>query len=99
MAEFKVTPSVLRQKANDLRSLNQKFNQEVENMTSTEQKLTQMWEGDARNEFHNAFVTDVQKMGQFHQNIELYAQALESSAQKYEDAEMKNVSTASTRNS
>lgn len=99
MAEFRVTPSVLRQKADELNALNGKFKTEVDTMIGNEQRLSDMWEGEARNAFHNAFNNDRQKMDHFHQNIEFYVQALLTSAQKYEEAESKNVSTATTRNS
>ena len=99
MAEIKVTPSVLRQKADTLRTLNQKFKAEVDKMIGIEQRLSDMWEGEARNAFHNAFNTDRQKMDRFYQNIDRYIQALLQNAQKYEEAEQRNTSTATTRKS
>ena len=99
MAEIKVTPSVLRQKADALRALNSKFKSQVDKMIGIEQRLSDMWEGEARNAFHNAFNTDRQKMDRFAQNIELYVQALLRNAQKYEEAEQRNTNTATTRKS
>ena len=99
MAEIRVTPSVLRQKADELKTLNAKFKTEVDTMIGNEQRLSDMWEGEARNAFHTAFNNDRQKMDRFYQNIELYVQALLANAQKYEEAESKNTSTATTRNS
>ena len=99
MAEIKVTPSVLRQKADTLKMLNSKFKAEVDKMIGIEQRMSDMWEGEARNAFHNAFNADRQKMDRFYQNIELYVQALQQNAEKYEEAEQKNTATASTRKS
>lgn len=97
MAEIRVTPSELRRKADDLRNLNQKFWNEVDTMIDNERQLSGMWEGEARNAFHTAFEADKGKMERFHANIELYVQALLENAQKYEEAENKNTTTATTR--
>lgn len=97
MAEFKVTPSVLRQKAEELKALNGKFKTEVDTMIGNEQRLSDMWEGEARDAFRTAFNNDRQKMDVFYQNIEFYVQALLNSAQKYDEAETKNITTATNR--
>ena len=99
MAEIRVTPSELRQKSDTLKGLNQKFKAEVDKMIGYEQRMSDMWEGEARNAFHTAFNNDRQKMDRFYQNIELYVQALLTNAEKYEEAEQKNTATATTRKS
>lgn len=97
MAEIRVTPSELRSKADELERLNGQFKQEVTSMTGYEQELAGMWEGEAQKAFRKAFSDDKQKMDLFAQNIERYVQALRADAQKYEDAEQKNVGIATTR--
>lgn len=97
MAEIRVTPSELRSKADELERLNSQFKQEVTSMTGYEQDLAGMWEGEAQKAFRKAFSDDKQKMDLFAQNIERYVQALRDDAQKYENAERKNVDIATAR--
>lgn len=97
MAEIRVTPSELRSKADELERLNGQFKQEVTSMTGYEQDLAGMWEGEAQKAFRKAFSDDKQKMDLFAQNIERYVQALRADAQKYEEAEQKNISIATAR--
>lgn len=97
MAEIKVTPSILRNKADALKGLNSKFRTEVGNMVGYEQRLSESFEGEAQREFHKAFNDDKQKMDIFASNIDTYVQALLDSAEQYEQAEQKNLTTASTR--
>lgn len=97
MAEFRVTSRELRSKASELRQLNSQFKKAVEEMTATEQQLVGMWDGDAKDAFHNAYNNDKSQMDTFYQTIERYCQALENNASKYETAEQKNLNTASTR--
>ncbi len=97
MAEIKVTSTELKSKAAELRQLNNQFKKAVEDMTSTEQQLMGMWDGETKEAFHNAFNNDKTQMDTFYQTIEKYCQALEDNAAKYETAEQKNLSTASTR--
>jgi len=99
MAEFKVTPSELRNKALTLRNLNQQFRSQVTAMIGYEQQLAGMWEGEAQRAFRKAFNDDKQKMDRFAENIDKYIQALETDAAKYEEAEQKNLGVASTRKS
>ncbi|MDE6590514.1 MAG: WXG100 family type VII secretion target [Oscillospiraceae bacterium] len=97
MAEIKVTPSELRKKAEMLRQYNAKFRSEVQNMVGYESQLATMWEGEAQKAFRKAFNDDKAKMERFASNIDLYIQALETDAQKYEEAEQKATSIATER--
>ena len=97
MAEIKVTSSELKRIAGELRQLNSNFNNTVDEMTTTEQQLMGMWDGEAKETFHNAYVSDVGQMDVFYQTIEKYCQALENNASKYEQAEQQNINTAATR--
>lgn len=97
MAEIKVTSRELKSKASELRNLNNQFKKAVDDMTSTEQQLIGMWDGDSKEAFHKAYNSDKSQMDVFHQTIERYCQALESNAAKYENAEQKAVNTATTR--
>lgn len=97
MALIQVTASQLKTKANELRSLNGQFKAQVGNLESQEAALASMWEGEAKNAFHTAFNNDKVQMDNFYNLIEKYCQALETIAQKYEQAEAQNLQTASNR--
>ena len=97
MAEIKVTSGELKNNANELRQLNNQFKKAIDDLTSSEQQLVGMWDGEAKEAFHNAYNSDKAAMENFFQTIEKYCQALESNAAKYEAMEQKNLSTASTK--
>jgi len=98
MAEIRVTAQELRTKAGELRDKNGGFKNQVATLESQEGELIGMWEGQARDMFDQQFKKDVTQFNSFYTLINEYAQALETIAQKYEQAEAVNVSTASTRN-
>ncbi len=56
-----------------------------------------MWEGTARDTFHQAFLRDRQQMDAFYQLIEQYVQALLEIAARYEQAEARNRELAAAR--
>ena len=97
MAEIKVTSGELRNRASELRQLNTQFRKAVEEMTSNEQQLINLWDGEAKEAFHQAYNNDKSQMDVFYETIEQYCQALEENAAKYENAEQKNLDTASNR--
>lgn len=97
MAAFTVTASQLRTSASQLRALNGQFKSQVGSLESQEAALAAMWEGEAKNAFHNAFNRDRRQMDNFYKLIDQYCQALENIAKKYELAERQNVSTAKKR--
>ena len=96
MAEIKVTPQQLKEKANDLESYNRKFRSEVEKMVGYEEQLAGMWEGEAQKAFRKAFNDDRLKMEQFALNIDTYVLALREDAQRSATAEntATNIATA-----
>ena len=97
MAEIKVTSQELKNKAAALRQLNKTFKNKVAEMTQNEQRLMTMWDGEAKDAFHKAYISDKGQMDAFYQVIEQYCVALEKNATKYEQIEKKNLSTAATR--
>ena len=94
---IQVTTATLKNKANELKSLNSKFKSQVENLKSAESSLNGMWEGEAKTAFHKAFTQDITQMHNFYNAIEQYVQKLDQIATAYEQAEKKNISTATTR--
>ncbi len=97
MAMFQVTSAKLKSTAGELRGMNGKFKNKKQELSDKEQALCQMWEGEAKNAFHAAFLRDGQQMDAFYQLIEQYVEALLEIAKKYEIAEARNVQLASGR--
>lgn len=97
MAEIKVTPKELRNKAQELQNLNKQFRSEVEKMVGYRTQLDSMWDGEARMAFDKAFDTDKAKWDTFARNIDDYVQKMIETAETYETAEQNNLQTASTR--
>ena len=98
MATFRVTTNDLKSRAEELRALNAQFKNEVANMEALEGSLSGMWEGEAKETFHNAFTSDKVQMDNFYNAIEMYANVLTNIATRYEQAESVNTDTATTRN-
>lgn len=97
MAFFQVTSSELRNKASRLQELNGQFKAKAAELGEKEASLCSMWEGEAKNAFHQAFLNDRQQMDAFYQLIGQYVQALLEIAARYEEAEARNREIASAR--
>ncbi|MDO4303072.1 MAG: WXG100 family type VII secretion target [Bacillota bacterium] len=97
MAFFQVTSSELRNKAARLQELNAQFKAKAQELSDNEACLCGMWEGEAQNVFHQAFLRDRQQMDAFSQLIGQYIQALLEIALRYEQAEAKNREIAAAR--
>ncbi len=97
MARFRVTAREVRRTAENLRSQNRYFNSQVNSLQNSERRLHGMWEGQAHDAFHNAFMHDKDYMARFHQLIEQYCRALDEIARQYEEAERRNLHTARER--
>ncbi len=95
--QLTVTTTTLKAKAEELRALNSKFKSEVANLESQEATLNGMWEGEAKDVFHQNFSKDVIQMNNFYNAIEKYVQVLNNIAVEYERAEQNNVNIASTK--
>ena len=97
MALIRVTAAQLKAKADELTGLNTSLKTNVKDLESCEQNLASMWEGQAKDAFHQAFHNDKVQMGNFSMLIEKYVSVLLNIAAKYEQAEGMNTETASTR--
>lgn len=95
MADFKVTVPQLNAQAENLNELNGRFKTAVEQLVSSETSLNSMWDGDANDAFHNAFITDKGKMDEFYNLILVYVQKLNTIATRYTQTENTNVQIAS----
>lgn len=94
---FIATPAQLRAKAEELSSLNNSFKMNVSELEAEEQNLMGMWEGQAKEAFHQAFSSDKIQMTNFSTLIEKYVASLLTIAAKYEEAERINTETATAR--
>ena len=98
MAFFQVTSSKLRNTAGRLSDLNSQFKAKAAQLGEQEAALCGMWEGQAKDSFHQAFLRDRQQMEAFEHLIGQYVQALLEIAVRYEQAEARNREIASARN-
>ncbi|NBJ93585.1 WXG100 family type VII secretion target [Parablautia muri] len=98
MAFFQVTSSQLRSKAGKIMDLNSQFKAKATQLGEQEASLGSMWEGMAKDAFHQAFLRDRQQMEVFCRLIEQYVQALLEIVARYEQAETRNREIASARN-
>lgn len=98
MSFFQVTPRELRNRAGRISELNSQFRAKETELAEQESALCGMWEGGAKDAFHQAFTRDRQQMDAFHQLISQYVQALLEIAARYEQAEARNREIASARN-
>lgn len=98
MSFFEVTSGEVRTKASALQQLNQQFKSKATDLSEKEQGLVNMWEGSAKNSFHQAFTKDKGQMDVFSQLIDQYVMALNEIAQKYDEAEQRATELATARN-
>lgn len=98
MAFFQVTSSELRNRAERVSDLNRQFKAKTTELAEKENALCGMWEGQARDTFHQAFDRDRRQMDIFYQLISQYIQALLEIAARYEQAEQRNRELAAARN-
>ena len=98
MSDFQVTPSVLRGNADQLSELNARFKGSVDALVNSETALKSMWEGEANDAFHVAFMNDQGKMNEFSGLIEQYTERLRQIALRYEQTEQNTTGIASNRN-
>ncbi len=97
MADFKVTTTVLRTQADELTELNGRFKSSVEKLVTSEASLNSMWDGEANDAFHTAFMSDKGKMDEFYNLIMQYIERLRTIAVRYEQTEQTNTEIASSR--
>ena len=97
MSFIQVTAEELKNRASQLQGLNMKFQAEIENLMNCQNNLSSMWEGEAKDAFYQAFMRDKGSMDNFKDAINGYIQALNTIAARYEEAEKRNLSTASSR--
>lgn len=97
MSAFSVNTATLKTKSGELNDLVTRYRVCVEQLVATEASLNSMWDGEANDAFHAAFVTDKAKMDQFANLINQYIDKLMSIAARYEQTEQVNTEIAANR--
>ncbi len=97
MAKIRVTPQTLRNRANELETLNNKFKNEVTNLRNLNSTLGNQWKGDSRNAFDREFQKDATKFDAFRDGIQNFIRVLRENADEYDRVENTNTSIASVR--
>ena len=97
MSYLRVDIGELVRTANDLNELNESLKNRINNLISQEAALNNMWEGEARERFHNAFNSDINQMKVFSDTVSKYVEVLLKIAQSYAEHESQNVQVANTR--
>ena len=72
MAEFTVTPSELKNKANELQKLNAQLKIKIAELEQAEGNLSSMWEGEAHDAFSAALKRDKVQMDNFHLKMKIH---------------------------
>lgn len=97
MAMIRVDTGTLRSKAAQLRQMANDFKSRVNNLESDESSLYGMWDGQAHDAFHNAFISDKNQFLVFYNGILDYARTLENFASDYERREQTAIQVAKKR--
>jgi len=97
MALIRVTAKEVQRTAEQLRTLDQNFSNQVNNLVSAEGNLNSMWDCEANDAFHAAFNSDKEYMTQFYNLLNKYCEALDNIAAEYARTEAKAAEIASRR--
>ena len=97
MARFRVSTTVLRNKASDLETKNNQFKNQVDKLREACNACCSKWEGPARDRFLQEFTNDADKFELFRNGINTFIQQLRADADEYDKTENLNTSIAATR--
>ena len=97
MAEFQVTATELKEKAELLRQLGERYAKKVQELILAQRKLSASWEGAGKEAIDRVFQEDCMKMDLFRQTVEEYYQVLQQIIAGYEQAENRNIGIVGTR--
>lgn len=97
MARFRVTTRQLRDQADKLETMNNKFAQAVNKLREGCASLGSKWEGPARDKFVEEFNKDAEKFDLFKNGITTFINQLRTDANEYDKTEEANRAIAATR--
>lgn len=87
MAEFKVTPQVLRSTASNIKSINGNIQGVMRDIETEMKNMKRRWESEAANAFISKFSGLKDNFEAYYKVIDSYTNFLESTAKAYEDAD------------
>ncbi|WP_010250268.1 WXG100 family type VII secretion target [Acetivibrio cellulolyticus] len=87
MAEFKVTPQVLRSTSSNIKSINTNFQGVMKDIETEMNKMKKKWESEAANAFISKFTGLKDNFEAYYKVIDSYTNFLESTAKAYEEAD------------
>lgn len=87
MALIKITPSSLRDRAKEVRTRKQEFDDTMGKLKSLVAALGEEWQGEAQTAFENDFENMKRNIESFSQCIEQYAKAMDTAANELEQAD------------
>ena len=90
MADIILTPTVVAQKAEDLRSYATQLTNDKEDFESAEEALAGMWDGEAKDSFRTKFQTGMQHVQTYIEAVNNYAAALDEIKQELEEADRRS---------
>ena len=97
MAEFSVSITQLRAKADEFEGLNKTFFNLVDELKATEEVLAGQWDGEAKEAFRTQFKNDMIQLNNFYNAIAQYVNALNEISNIYATKENAAIDIAHTR--
>lgn len=97
MALIQVTWKTLREAADQLRQLNERLRNQINELAQQENALNGAWQGEANDVFHREFLNDKVQFENFFALINDYIRTLQTAATEYENKEKLNTNIASER--
>lgn len=94
MAQIQVTVAQLNDVENQLRKLNQRLKNEIEETDQIVAQLKNEWEGDASDAFQASYKSDSRKLLQAAEGIDSYIASLDRIGNKYHVTEARNTQIA-----
>lgn len=97
MSEIRVSFQELRNKADELKTMNEQLRSALETLDTQEGTLLLMWEGDAKNAFHTAYTSDRGQMESLCSVIDQFYNFIIYMISSYLQVELLNQDIAQTR--
>lgn len=97
MAQISVSSNQLKSRRDQLEQYNSRLEQLRSSYEDLERRLNAQWEGDAKNNFHNTFLQNMENLRSLSDAVKQYCSVLQDIICKYESTEAQNASLASTR--
>jgi WXG100 family type VII secretion target len=87
MAEFKVTPEMLKSTSSSLKNINSRFRSVMEGIETDMRAMKQKWDSEAADTFLAKFEKFKSNLEGYYQVVESYSKFLEETAQAYSESD------------